>query len=243
MENSTAKLCMDHLVHLGFFPHLIGQKWRDNFKKNPIGTCQGCGNKIRVTNPISKQLGMKYYSKKHLPEIHWIFNFSLDVNNPDAVNQCKAYIETLSNSKKKDHMFPCCYKCWNIAVMVSGDYFTDSVDTYYKTYQQENPEYINWNTVNFESIQDEQHRQAKIMFNYEYIATWCNQVGLCCETTDGLKYCGKGVGKCIHTNAEMMEQHQHKLLLKQQQKLQEQQVQAANVLNVSVNHNDSVMVD
>lgn len=238
MDGSTAKLCIDHLVYLGFFPHLISHKWRDVFKKNPIGCCQGCGNKIRVTKLISKNLGMKYYSKNYLPEVHWIFNFSLDFNNSESVLECKNYIESLSNSKKKEHLFACCYRCWNIAVYHTKDYFTDSVDNYYKSLYTLNSDYINWNTINFEDIHDEQKRRDKIMFNYEYISTWCIQVGICCETQDGLKYCGKKTGKCIHTNSEMLEAYQHKQLLKKQKQLQD--LQSYQPVDISVN--DSICI-
>jgi hypothetical protein len=44
-----------------------------------------------------------------------------------------------------------------------------------------------------------------------------------------LSIVGKRVGKCIHTNSEMMEQHQHNLLLKLHKKQQEKQEQASMV--------------
>jgi len=211
MDNSTAKISIDHLIKLGFSVNVITNRWRDIYKKNPIGNCKGCGFKIRITDPISKGLRLKYYSKRHIPEVHWIFDFKLNPNTAEAVEQCSQYIKTLTNTQKKQHIYPCCYNCWNIAVYHTEDYNTESVNMFYAAYKENNPEYVNWNEFNFEQIQNEEQRKAKIMFNYDYISKWCETVGICYNTEDGLKYCSKRVGHCVHTNAELAEAEKAKI--------------------------------
>jgi hypothetical protein len=200
MEGGTAKINIDHLVYLGFYTNIQARKWQDLFKKNTVSKCQGCGNKIRVTDPISKTLIMRYYSHRHIPEVHWIFDFQLNPENPEAVEQCKAYVNTLSNKQKKAHLFPCCYKCWHIATHINKNYNTSGVNQYYEKFQAENPGYTNWNLIKIENCQDEQQRKNKIMQYYEYIRDWCAMVGICSYTENGFNFCSKAIGKCIHTN-------------------------------------------
>lgn len=200
MEGGTAKINIDHLVYLGFNTNIQARKWYDLFKNNTVSKCLGCGNKIRVTDPISKNLNMRYFTHRHFPEVHWIFNFKLNPNDTEAVEQCKTYVNTLSNKQKKEHLFSCCYKCWHIATNINKDYNTDSVNQYYIQYKVENPEYINWNLIKIEYCQNETQRQNKIMQYYEYIKDWCSMVNICSYTENGVKYCSKVIGKCIHTN-------------------------------------------
>lgn len=200
MEGSTAKTNIDHLVYLGFHTNIQGRRWKELFKKNTTAKCMGCGNKIRVTDPISKTNGLRYFSHRHIPEVHWIFNFQLNPEDASAVEECKQYFSNLSNKDKKMHMFPCCYKCWHIATHINKNYYTLGVEEYYTKYKTENPEYVNWNIITLEQCQTEEQRQAKIMQYYEYIRDWCAIVNVCCHTDNGLKYCSKPNGKCIHTN-------------------------------------------
>ena len=205
MEGGSAKLNIDHLVHLGFHTNIQSRRWQDLFKKNTVSRCMGCGNKIRVTDPISKTLNLRYFSHRHIPEVHWIFDFQLNPEDPEAITQCKAYVNTLSNKQKKGHMFPCCYKCWNIAVYINKNYNTTGVEQYNTQFQTAHPEYTNWNVITLEQCQTEEQRNAKIMQYYEYIRDWCSVVNVCCHTENGLKYCSKAVGKCIHTNPNWVE--------------------------------------
>lgn len=200
MNNSTARLNIDNLVYLGISPYVTALRWKELYKKNPIGKCQGCGFKIRITDPISKNLRLHFYTKKYIPEVHWIFNFKLDYNDTNALNECAKYIKKLTNKEKQGHIYPCCYNCWNIAVNITKDYNTDSVNEYYMMYKASNPDYINWNEYNYNDLTEESAKSAKLAFNYEYINKWCDQVGLCSYSSDGLTYCGKNNGKCEHTN-------------------------------------------
>lgn len=200
MENSTSRINIDHLVQLGFKTGHMSRKWRYYFDKKPIGKCLGCNNKIRITNPISKNLNLRFFKKKHIPEVHWIFDFQLYFHDVEAINECIKYISSLTNKEKVNHIYPCCYKCWNISLYECKDYFTESIDKYYKEYSVNNPSYINWNNIEFSDIQDnEEYIKQKKTFDYEYISEWCNKVGICYYTEDGDNYCGKKIGKCIHT--------------------------------------------
>lgn len=200
MNNSTSKVSIDHLIMLGFPIHSMGQKWRNIYKLNPVGKCKYCGHKIRITDPISKILNLKYYTNRYIPEVHWIFDFNLYYENNTAIADCATYIKSLSNTKKKAHIYPCCYNCWNIAVNESKDYNLNSVISYYKTYELNNENYVNWNMYKFNELTDPNQIQAKIKFNYDYIIKWCNMVGICSYTNSGHAYCGKYIGKCSHTN-------------------------------------------
>jgi hypothetical protein len=200
MENSSARINIDHLVQLGFKTGHMSKKWRCLFNKKPIGHCLGCGNKVRITNPISKNLKLNFFKKKYIPEVHWILDFKLNFNDIEAINKCKEYIISLSNKEKVNHIYPCCYKCWNLSVFTFADYFTESIDNYYKELSINNPSYINWNTIEYTDIQgNEEYIKQKKIFDYEYISEWCNNVGICCYTEDGFNYCGKKIGKCVHT--------------------------------------------
>lgn len=217
MEGSTAKTNIDHLVYLGIHTQVQARKWQDMFKKNPIAKCMGCNNKIRITDPISKTLNIKYYSHRHIPEVHWVFDFQLNPDVPEAVEQCKEYIKTLSNNKKKAHIYPCCYKCWDIAVYKNMDYFTENIDKFYKQYQLENPQYVNWNVISLQQCENEEQKQAKLQQYYEYISQWCEMINYCSHTINGLNYCSKKKGHCIHTNPQLAAQQQQQLLQQQQQ--------------------------
>lgn len=221
MEGSTAKLNIDHLVHLGIHTQDQARKWKELFKKNPISKCFGCKNKIRITDPISKSLHLRYYSHRHVPEVHWIFNFQLNINDPEAVQQCIQYLKTASNAKKREHILPCCYQCWNIAVNINQDYNAENVDTYYRNFMVENPEYTNWALVSFNQCTNDEQKQAKITQYYEYISAWCSMINYCSYTEDGLKYCSRKYGTCIHTNEELLLQHQQEQAQKAQQPIQQ----------------------
>jgi hypothetical protein len=198
MNNSSAKLNIDHLVLLGFPVNIQAQKWRQLFKKNPLGKCMGCNNKIRVTDPISNKLKLKYYSHRHIPEVHWIFDFTININDNDAINDCINYFKKIYNNEKINNIYPCCYKCWNIAVNICNNYNTNSVEEYYENFKLQNPNYINWALITFEQCSNEDEYNNKKQYYYEYIKDWCNMVNLCSYTKDGLKYCGKQIGKCEH---------------------------------------------
>jgi hypothetical protein len=211
MDGSTSKINIDNLVYLGIHTTTQAHRWKDLFKKNPNAKCLGCGNRIRITNPISKLLYIKYYSHRYIPEVHWIFNFQLNPELPEAVEECKEYISSLSNKQKKEHIFPCCYQCWNISVNITKDYYTESVVEYYKNYSIQNPEYINWNNITFEECETDEQKRKKLEQYYTYISEWCNMIGYCYHTEDGLKYCSKKKGNCIHTNQELLlKKHQDK---------------------------------
>lgn len=200
MDGGTAKLNIDHLVYLGITTKNQAHRWKELQKQNPKSKCMICGNKIKVTSPISKTLQLRYFKNKHIPEVHWIFNFQLNSENLEAVEQCKNYIKTLNTKQKQSHLFPCCYRCWNIAVNINKDYYINNVELYYKQFQEDNPNYINWNSITLEECQNEEQKHLKITQYYEYIKDWCNMVNICCYTDNGLKYCSKYNGKCIHTN-------------------------------------------
>ena len=249
MEGSTAKTNIDNLIHLGFTTKIQSQRWYSLFKKRTNAKCMGCNNKIRVTSPISKLLGLKYFSHRYIPEVHWVLDFKLQLDE-SSIKQCKDYIKTLHINEKKEHIYPCCYKCWDIAVNIKKDYSSIGINEYYTNLSVTNKEYVNWSSILLENCKTDEHRKLKLNDYYDYISNWCKMIGYCSYTEDGLKYCSKQNGKCIHTNSnynsllelekETLTSQEHKLkmllhdheLLHEHELLQEHELIRNNISNL-----------
>ena len=165
------------LYQLGYNNATISNCWKKFYNKKEKGRCQVCFHKMEMPKQVIKFFKMPYHKNKHYPPGHFIFNEPVDETDPNVWENIKAFLDTKSNNYKTKLLIPVCYQCFNDTKNYTAHSLIEKSQT------------VNYNKVSQDELNDQQ-KQEKIEYNYQYQFNWYHHYGYCVYTENAVKFCG-----------------------------------------------------